>query len=271
MKQIFVILLFAFSLSSFAQVSKFEKTKFAIGESIRFQSKILNEERVLNIYLPYGYSPDSTKTYPVIYLLDGSIDEDFIHVSGLIQFLSFSWINGMPECIVVGISNVDRKRDFTWPTKNEQDKKDFPTTGGSANFILFLANEVQPLIKETYKVKDDQTIVGQSLGGLLAAEILVKFPHLFNKYVIVSPSIWWDNESLLSWEPTCFADQKSIFMAVGNEGKQMTGGAKKLFSKIKSWKMKNDLYFQYYPQNNHGDILHKAAYDGFLKIFKPKD
>ena len=159
----------------FAQLPKFTKTKFTIGETIRFKSNVLNEERELNIYLPYGYSPDSTKTYAVIYLLDGSIDEDFIHIAGLVQFLSFSWINDMPECIVVGIANIDRRRDYTWPTTNEQDKKDFPTTGGSQLFIQFINQEVIPMVNENYKSNNDRTIVGQSLGGLLATEILWKY------------------------------------------------------------------------------------------------
>ena len=89
---------------------------FCIGKTITIHSKILNEDRILNIYLPNSYNPDSVKTYPVIYLLDGSRDEDFIHISGLVQFGSFSWINMIPETIVVGIANIDRKRDFTFKT-----------------------------------------------------------------------------------------------------------------------------------------------------------
>ena len=86
-----------------AQSQTATKTPLNIGESVTINSKILDEDRTLNIYLPHGYSADSTKTYPVIYLLDGSIDEDFIHISGLVQFGSFSWINMIPETIVVGI------------------------------------------------------------------------------------------------------------------------------------------------------------------------
>jgi predicted alpha/beta superfamily hydrolase len=146
-------------------------TQLSIGEKIEFQSKILKENRILNIYLPNGYSKDSLKEYPVIYLLDGSIDEDFIHISGLVQFGSFSWINMIPESIVVGISNVDRKRDFTFPTNNKKDKEDFPTTGESESFINFIENELQPYIDKKYETDSIKTLIGQSLGGLLATEI----------------------------------------------------------------------------------------------------
>ena len=66
---------------------------FVLGEILQLQSAVLNETRTLNVYLPAGYSPDSTKKYPVIYLLDGSADEDFIHIVGLVQFGTFPWLN----------------------------------------------------------------------------------------------------------------------------------------------------------------------------------
>ena len=91
------------------------------------QSEVLNEQRILNVYVPEG--TDSTKRYPVIYVLDGSANEDFIHIVGIVQFMIMSQM--MEPSIVVGIANVDRKRDFTYPTSIEKDKQDFPTTGHS--------------------------------------------------------------------------------------------------------------------------------------------
>ncbi|MBW2936614.1 alpha/beta hydrolase [Aureisphaera sp. CAU 1614] len=250
--------------TSFAQ----EKKPFSIGETVTVFSEILKEERTLNIYLPQGY-PASEKKYPVIYLLDGSADEDFIHIAGLVQFGSFSWINMIPETIVVGIANVDRKRDFTFPTQNEQDKKDFPTTGGSEKFIQFLENELQPYIQKNYQVTDEKTIIGQSLGGLLATEILFKNPELFNNYIIVSPSMWWDDESLLSQTPQMPSFEKKIYIAVGSEGPTMETGAIKLRYKLqKYYDTKALVYFNLLVPQNHGDALHLAVYDAFEKILK---
>ncbi|MEE9372430.1 MAG: hypothetical protein V3V00_05190 [Saprospiraceae bacterium] len=118
-----IILLFSNLL--FAQTEIIEKGIIKIGDKVEIKSEILNENRILNIYLPNGYSNDSIKKYLVIYLLNGSIDEDFIHISGIVQFGSFSWINMIPETIVVGISNTDRKRDFTFPTTKKKIKKIF--------------------------------------------------------------------------------------------------------------------------------------------------
>ena len=263
------LLTFSQALFSQSKLEAITKSPISIGEQVTFHSEILGEDRILNLYLPQGYSPDSLKTYPVIYLLDGSMDEDFIHIAGLVQFGAFSWINLIPETIVVGISNVDRKRDFTYPTTIEQDKLDFPTTGGSANFIDFIEKELQPFIDQNYKTNKVKTIVGQSLGGLLATEILIKKPDLFDNYVIISPSLWWDNESLLSMPLEPYTTQKSIFIGVGKEGSIMEKDAKALhkkMAKLKSEKVK--LYFQFFKEQDHGDVLHLAAYKAFESIFK---
>ena len=154
---------------------------FVLGLTEQLHSQQLGETRTLNIYLPQGYQANDTTSYPVIYLLDGSADEDFIHISGLTQFCSFPWVNTLPKSIVVGIANIDRKRDFTYPTTVAQDKKDYPTTGGSVKFIAFIEKELQPYIQKQFHVTQSKTIIGESLGGLLATEILFTNPSLFNR------------------------------------------------------------------------------------------
>jgi hypothetical protein len=207
----------------------------------------------------------------VIYLLDGSRDEDFIHICGIVQFGSFSWINMIPESIVVGIGNVDRKRDFTYPSQNKLDQKDFPTSGKSEEFINFIEKELQPFISSTYRTKEFKTIIGQSLGGLLATEILLKKSYLFNNYIIVSPSLWWDDEKLLDLESKPFISTKSIYIAVGKEGEVMERTAKELYNKIKkNQKQTEKLYFEYFENKTHGDALHIAVYNAFEKIFQSK-
>lgn len=248
---------------------------FVLGPIERLQSKILSETRTLNIYLPPGYKSSDTVRYPVIYLLDGSADEDFIHISGLVQFLNFPWVNVLPESIVVGIATVDRRRDFTYHTTIEKDKKAYPTTGRSKEFINFIASELQPFIEKKYKTTGSKTIIGQSLGGLLATEILFKRPELFSTYFIVSSSLWWDNESLLRIKPKVlsaeFKDHVSIYIAVGNEEKVMQADSRKLASILKASPKKNiTTYFEYFPKEDHGTILHNAVYKGFQLMKKKK-
>jgi uncharacterized protein len=270
---LFAIIFIAFS--SFHKQAEKVKADFVLGHVDTVFSKELNEKRVLNIYLPEGYDPDSAARYPVIYLLDGSADEDFIHVAGLVQFHNFPWVNTLPPSIIVGIANVDRRRDFTFPTTIEQDKKDFPTAGNSANFIRFLEKELKPYINSAYKTNESSMIIGQSLAGLLATEILFTKPELFTQYVIVSPSLWWDNESLLKKAPAFasnnFSQKTEIYIGVGNEGKIMVRDAKQLYSLVsKNKQINTEVSFEYFGGNNHGNILHQAVNNAFLKFGEQK-
>lgn len=263
-----ILPLFIYSQNA-STIIAIKKQPFVLGEIVALHAAILHEDRILNIYLPPSYSTDTLRKFPVIYLLDGSADEDFIHTVGLVQYANFPWINMLPESIVVGIANVDRKRDFTFPTTIEQDKKDFPTTGGSANFIRFLGLELLPFVEENYRTNDTTTLIGQSLGGLLATEILFKQPDMFRNYIIISPSLWWNHESLLKQVPVLNANGKTIFIGVGKkEPKPMERDARKLYRMLKSQRNNGlSLHYKLFKKQGHGDILHLALYDAFMQVF----
>ena len=264
MKFIFIAILFFSTI-----VSGQSSTPFVLGVTDELQSKVLQEKRLLNIYLPEGYQSTDSIKYPVIYLLDGSADEDFIHIAGLVQFCSFEWVHLIPRCIVVGIATVDRRRDFTFPTTIEADKIRFPSSGHSDQFIRFIEEELQPYIQQHYAANSSSTIIGQSLGGLLVTEILFKKPTLFRQYLIISPSLWWDNGSILQ---TTVPDTKNIqiYIAVGKEGlapgkvpRVMEVDANVLADQLKG---KATVYFDYLPDENHATILHQAVLNAFKKI-----
>jgi predicted alpha/beta superfamily hydrolase len=256
--------------TTFAQ----QPAPIVIGHVDTLHSVALNENRVLNIYLPDGYSPDSA--YPVIYLLDGALDEDFIHIAGLVQFLSFPWVSQVKPSILVGIANTDRKRDmtlkpspdFVWPEWALAYKPAFTNAGGSAAFMTFIETELQPYIAHNYKTNGMKTLIGQSLAGLFAAEVLLKKPALFNNYIIMSPSLWWDNESLLKHAAASLralpATPMQVYIAVGKEGKVMESDAKNLAKAIQKSGAKNvKLQFEYLPKEDHGTILHQAVGNAF--------
>lgn len=243
---------------------------FVLGSVLNIPSAILSETRTLNVYVPEGYNDNAATKYPVVYLLDGSANEDYIHMVGLVQFLNM--IGAMPESIVVGIGNVDRKRDFTFPTRNTADKKTVPTSGGSERFISFVEKELRSYIESNYKTNGHTTIVGQSLGGLVVSEMLLKKPELFNDYVIVSPSLWWDDESLLEKAPALIKTHSykdvRVYIAVGTEGKQMEDDAKKLSELLKAEKV--NIHFSFMPEETHLTILHHSAYKAFEYLNKVK-
>ena len=118
-------------------------------------------------------------------------------------------------------------------------------------------------------------IIGQSLGGLFAAEVLLKKPSLFNKYIIICPSLCWDNGSLLEQDGAIltesFTTQTSIYIAVGKEGltpteipRVMEVDANLLADKLKGTKSKHvRVFFDYLPMENHATIMHQAVMNAF--------
>ncbi|MBK7382195.1 MAG: alpha/beta hydrolase [Flavobacteriales bacterium] len=238
---------------------------FVVGEIRTLHSDVLGQDRTLNIYLPVSYG-DSTYAYPVVYLLDGSADEDFPHIAGLVQFMNL--YNLYPQSIVVGIANVDRKHDFTHVTQGDSDLVWLPTAGGSAAFMEFMAKEMQPFITEHYRTTDHRTLIGQSLGGLLATEVLFKKPELFDDYVIVSPSLWWDNGSLSTqaetWAKANATSPKRVFIAMANND---DWSQVQVDSVLAAFKRHTHPPFRWSyelsPHETHATILHRAVYRGF--------
>jgi predicted alpha/beta superfamily hydrolase len=240
------------------------------GEVLTFPSQVLGHERVLNVRLPDGYA-DSTLAYPVIYVLDGGTNEDFPHTAGLVQFLNMYHL--VPQSIVVGIANNGRSRyhDFTGPTQSDSDKVWIPTYGGSAAFIRFVEQEVQPMIKAKYRTNGHRTLIGQSLGGLLGTEVLFTRPELFDDYVLVSPSLWWNNGELAgradAWVKAHAGVPKRIFMASAPDDAMMQpqiNAVAKAFKKARSPLM---FHYEHFPKESHMTILHRAEYEAFEWLY----
>ena len=252
------------------QTSQASQEVVALGEIHTLNSTALGERRQLNIYFPPGYGEKPDAKYPVIYLLDGAVHEDYHHVTGLVQFLVT--YNLMPQSIVVGIANVDRYRDFTYPSQVAEDKEALPTSGGSEAFRRFLAEELKPMIDREFPTDGTDTLIGQSLGGLLAAEIFIKTPDLFDHYMIVSPSFWWDGGKLLDAMPAALdklgEEKKTVYVALGSEGPEMQAGVDRFLVMLKAGAPKNlTWHFESLPKETHATILHRALYRGFEVIY----
>jgi predicted alpha/beta superfamily hydrolase len=283
MRIVVSVALFFCTILSFGQSNKAKKIDqtqpFILGVIDQIVSTELSETRIVNIYLPEGYTKNDTAKYPVVYLLDGSADEDFIHIIGLYQFNNFAWINRVPKSIIVGIANVDRKRDFTFPTTNTEDRKKYPTSGHSDKFLNFIEKELQPYIQTKYRTNSSKTIIGQSLGGLLATEILFKKPLLFSKYIIISPSLWWDNGSLLTSKSAVlqksFLEKTDIYIGVGKEGltpgtipRVMEVDANLLADKLRSSESSQvTVHFDYLPQEDHATVTHQAVFNALRLLY----
>ncbi|MEO0339375.1 MAG: alpha/beta hydrolase-fold protein [Bacteroidota bacterium] len=244
-----------------------EQKPFTIGFETSIESKKLGETRPLLIHLPDSYE-ESDKSYPVIYLMDGK--GHFLHTTGTMQFLSRN--QRMPEMIIVGIPNTgNRTRDLT--PLEVGDQKRFPTAGGADNMLTFIGDELMPYINKTYRTSDFSTLIGHSFGGLFAIHALVNHPGLFDAYLAISPSLWWNDQELVGQAEEHFTknpDQEArLYMTMGNEGGDMLGGAWKLSAILKetnpdgiSWN------FKLMEEETHGSVPHRSTYDGLEMLFK---
>lgn len=164
-------------------------------DSFTIESAETSETRQINVYLPPGYSESGTTHYPVIYMPDGGIREDFPHIANTIDQAIVA--GEMQAVLLVGIENTERRRDMTGPTEVAEDRKIAKEVGGSAAFRAFIASELMPRINAEYRVSDDTGIIGESAAALFIVETFFLQPDLFDKYIAISPALWWNNHELV--------------------------------------------------------------------------
>jgi predicted alpha/beta superfamily hydrolase len=176
------------------------------------------ETRHLNVYKPPGYDT-STDRYPVLYMPDGGLQEDFPHVAkALDEGIRAGEIQPL---ILVGIENTERRRDMTGPTTVASDKAIAPRVGGSSVFRAFIAKQLIPEIGRRYRVNAHRGIIGESLAGLFSVESFLREPDLFDTVIAISPSLWWNDGALLREAPALLKHQprgkRHLFLTSADE------------------------------------------------------
>jgi len=241
-----------------------------IGETFTIDSKVMHEVRRINVYKPPGYT-DSSERVPVLYMPDGGIAEDFLHVAGLVQV---GVGNGtMRPFLLVGIENTQRRRDMTGPTENADDRKIAPRVGGSALFRDFIRNELMPLIKSRYRTTSETAIVGESLAGLFVVETFLNEPAMFDTYIAFDPSLWWNNGKLVADAAALLKGRnlkgKSLYIATSSNA-GLADLASRMDTGIKSSNVTSlDWHYTALPDETHATIYHPAALQAFRLLFKP--
>jgi len=160
---------------------------------LRIQSRVLGEERVLDVSLPRNYDRGNDR-YPVLYVLDGEFEHEI--AAAIARF--YATMSQVPPMIVVGIRNTNRTRDFTPPPRaGYQVPPEVHGAGGADRFLDAMATEIIPMIERTYRTAPMRVLVGHSLGGLVAMHALATRPELFTGYVVMEPSLWWNDRAHL--------------------------------------------------------------------------
>lgn len=244
-----------------------------IGKGYRITSHILGDMRRVNISLPTEYADPATahKRYPVLYLLDGGDGwQDFAHIASMVQ-QGGTWGANAPV-IVVGIESKDRKAELTTPSTDPEEIKKLPTSGKADLFRRFMVEEFRPLVDAAYRTDGVNAIMGESLAGLFVVDTFLRFGGQFQKYIAVSPSLWWDygnlskmSDSLLKTKTTT---PRTLWLSIGNEGGTMQAGVDRLVAALKDNAAEN-IAWSYRPlkDESHATIYHPAATQGVRFLF----
>ena len=241
-------------------------------KTLKLKSAVLGEERTVLVRTPVGYETNNVR-YPVLYMTDG--DAHIGHTASTIDFLMR---NGrVADLIVVGVTNTDRTRDLT-PTKssakNAAGELQFPTSGGSDNFLKFFETELIPEIEKQYRVQPYRILAGHSLGGLFVIHSMITKPGLFNSYIAVSPSLAWEKGEALKRAADFLRTQKemkaTLYVSVGNE--ELTALTdpfetfRALLSKthIKGFEWQAERM----ADEDHGSVVMRSHYMGLRKVYQ---
>lgn len=241
----------------------------AIGETFTIASEVLGETRRINVYRPPAWGEADGAPRPVLYMPDGGIGEDFLHVAGLLQV---SVGNGsMRPMLLVGIENTERRRDMTGPTTVDSDKTIAPRVGGSAAFRRFISDELFPIIDARYATLPSRAIIGESLAGLFIVETFVMEPAMFDTYIAFDPSLWWNGGALVTRAPAVTGDAyagRRLFIATSADGDRddaiarFVAGLPAPGAQGPAWR------HEPMPDETHATIYHPAALRSLRELFR---
>jgi uncharacterized protein len=242
-----------------------------IGDTFTIDSKIMGETRRINVYAPAGYAESPDVRLPVLYMPDGGIAEDFLHVAGLVQV---STGNGtMRPFLLVGIENTQRRRDMTGPTENAEDKKIAPKVGGSEAFRLFIRDELMPQVKKRYRTTEETAIVGESLAGLFVVETFLLEPEMFDTYIAFDPSLWWNDRKLVAGAAERLRSRPKLEarLYVASSDQKEIAELSQRFAELLGKNAPPGVRWHYekMPDEQHSTIYHPAALRAFRELFKP--
>jgi predicted alpha/beta superfamily hydrolase len=257
-------------------------------EVMQIKSRHTGINYILYVSLPKSYQQHN-KNYPVLFTLDA--DYSFPIAQSTVKH--FVDRNNLPPMIIVSIAyagasqnmavyRANRIRDYM-PTKAPlgtcgSDKKYKKGSGGGKEFLKFIRNELIPYTEKNYRVKkNDRTIVGHSAGGLFGTFVLLTKPDTFQRYILVSPSLWWDNKLAFKLEQTFSLKNKSlsanVFYSIGRwENPKvcpMVSQMNQFVKKLKSRKYKNLKIDSYvFPHETHNSVFPAALSRGLRVVFE---
>jgi len=246
-----------------------------------FKSKYLETERDVIIYLPPGYLEEPERDYPVLYLQDGQnlFDGRTSFVKGrtwMVREHADEAIEAgeIEPLVIVGIYNTGDRRlaeythEYNWQMG-----------GGEADkYGDLLTRELIPWIAERYRIRRDRESTGMggsSLGGLVTLYLGLRYPQIFGKLAILSPSVWWNHKSILGYlnehAPQMW-ERPRVWLDVGDrEGQRTLRDAEQLARRLKAngWRPGETLHFEKVHGGTHDEASWAERVRPMLKFLFP--
>jgi hypothetical protein len=264
-----------------AQAPAPAESPILLGTRHMLPSAILGEAREINVRLPASYADaGANRRYPVLFVLDGGVDQDFPHIAGLAQHGEIS--GTFDEFITVGIATKRRIWELTFPTRDERytayyrahgQPVEFASGGGSDQFRRFIAEEVIPFLDKKYRTGGRRVFMGESLAAFFVVDTLLRRPALFDDYVAISPSLWWNREELGDRAAAMLRSHdysgRRLYLTMANEGGTMRRGLDKLVAALRTpaagalkW-----TWVDRAASEHHGSLYHIAALDALRTLY----
>ena len=247
----------------------------------RFASRYLSTGRELVVYLPPGYEASQAR-YPVLYLQDGQnlfdpatafAGQDWHADVTADELIRQARIEPL---LLVGLYNTGVRRisEYT-PTRDPRRRK-----GGKGDrYAMMLAREVKPFIDASFRTRrgpGDTGVGGSSLGGLVSLEAGLLYPRVFGKLAVMSPSVWWDQQSILRLVESYRGPKRARLWldtgtAEGDSPRQVVEDVRRLRDALrdKGWREGEDLHYSEAEGAGHNEAAWAARFGPMLQYLFP--
>lgn len=269
---------------------KLDRFSFVDTQVLPFHSTNVGVDYKLYISLPRNYRKDEKRTYPLLIVLDADYSFPMVHT--IARFMQDH--DTMTDLVIVGLAypgvseekygaifKTNRTRDYT-PTNLKiggYGKEIQKSSGGAEHFLDAIEKEIVPELKSKFRISaNDIGLVGYSYSGLFCSYALVTRPELFQKFLIVSPSLWWDNRLIFRLEAKRAATQKDlkakVYFAVGSTedkahgNQEMVGDLQRFSSSLKLRKynsFRSKVWIA--PEEDHHTVFPGATMRGLMWLY----